>query len=44
LTEQLITDAGYELVYAGDLRNACAVEDLLGVIFAVAGQRGHPLY
>jgi 8-hydroxy-5-deazaflavin:NADPH oxidoreductase len=40
VTEQLITDAGYEPAYAGDLTNARAVEDFIGVIFAVAGQRG----
>jgi 8-hydroxy-5-deazaflavin:NADPH oxidoreductase len=40
----LITDAGYEPVYAGDLSNARAVEDFVGVIFAVAGQRGPFFY
>jgi predicted dinucleotide-binding enzyme len=36
VTEQLIRDAGYEPVYAGGLENARAVEDFLGIIFAVA--------
>jgi predicted dinucleotide-binding enzyme len=36
ITEQLIRDAGYEPVSAGGLENARAVEDFLGVIFAVA--------
>jgi hypothetical protein len=31
-------------VYAGDLTNARAVEDFVGVIFAVAGQRGPFFY
>lgn len=44
VTEALIRDAGYEPVYAGDLGSARAVEDFLGVIFAVAGQRGPFLY
>src|SRR3954447_22159979 len=40
ITETLIGDAGYEPAYAGDLANAGAVEDFVGVLFAVAGQRG----
>ena len=44
VTETLIDDAGYEPVYAGDLASARAVEDFLGVIFAVAGQRGPFFY
>jgi 8-hydroxy-5-deazaflavin:NADPH oxidoreductase len=36
VTEQLIRDAGYEPASAGDLGAASAVEDFLGVIFAVA--------
>jgi predicted dinucleotide-binding enzyme len=36
VTEQLIKDAGYEPISAGGLENAGAVEDFLGVIFAVA--------
>jgi len=35
VTEQLIKDAGYEPVSAGGLENAGAVENFLGVIFAV---------
>jgi 8-hydroxy-5-deazaflavin:NADPH oxidoreductase len=35
VTEQLIRDAGYEPVSAGGLENARAVEDFLGVLFAV---------
>jgi len=44
VTAALITDAGYEPIYAGDLANARAVEDFLGVIFAIAGQRGPFFY
>jgi predicted dinucleotide-binding enzyme len=44
VTEALITDAGYEPVYAGNLTNARAVEDFLNVIFAIAGQRGPFFY
>jgi hypothetical protein len=44
VTELLITDAGYEPVYAGDLANARAVEDVLVMIFAVAAQRGPFFY
>lgn len=44
VTEQLITDAGYEPVYAGDLSNARAIEDFLGVLFAIAQQRGPFFY
>ncbi len=36
ITEQLIRDAGYEPVSAGGLGSARAVEDFLGVLFAVA--------
>jgi predicted dinucleotide-binding enzyme len=36
VTEQLIRDAGYEPVYAGGPENARAVEDFLGIIFAVS--------
>jgi predicted dinucleotide-binding enzyme len=35
VTEQLIRDAGYEPVYAGGLENARALEEMLGVLFAV---------
>src|SRR6188472_2806335 len=38
VTETLIRDAGYEPVSAGGLENSRAVEDFLGVIFAIAGQ------
>jgi 8-hydroxy-5-deazaflavin:NADPH oxidoreductase len=44
VTAALITDAGYDPIYAGDLANARAVEDFLGVIFAIAGQRGPFFY
>jgi len=44
VTEQLIRDAGFEPVSAGGLENARAVEDFLGVIFAVAGQSGPFFY
>lgn len=36
VTEQLIRDAGYEPVSAGDLGSARAVEDFLAIIFAVS--------
>jgi predicted dinucleotide-binding enzyme len=35
VTEQLIRDAGYEPVYAGGLEQARALEDHLGLLFAV---------
>jgi 8-hydroxy-5-deazaflavin:NADPH oxidoreductase len=44
VTERLIRDAGYEPVSAGGLENARAVEDFLGVIFAVAKQGGPFFY
>jgi 8-hydroxy-5-deazaflavin:NADPH oxidoreductase len=44
VTEQLIRDAGFEPVSAGGLENARAVEDFLGVIFAVARQSGPFFY
>jgi 8-hydroxy-5-deazaflavin:NADPH oxidoreductase len=44
VTVTLIHDAGYEPVYAGELGAARAVEDFLGVLFAVAGQRGPFFY
>ncbi len=43
-TETLIRDAGFEPVSAGGLESARAVEDFLGVIFRVAGQRGPFFY
>jgi predicted dinucleotide-binding enzyme len=36
VTEQLIRDTGYEPVSAGGLESARAVEDFLGIIFAVS--------
>ena len=44
MTETLIRDAGFEPVSAGGLESARAVEDFLGVILAVAGQRGPFFY
>ena len=44
VTKLLIQDAGYDPVSAGGLENARAVEDFLGVIFAVAGQSGPFFY
>jgi len=35
LTEQLSRDAGYEPVYVGDLDQARALEDALGLVFAI---------
>ncbi len=36
VTEQLIRDAGYDPVYAGGLENARALEEMLGILFAVS--------
>jgi predicted dinucleotide-binding enzyme len=44
VTETLIRDAGYDPVSAGDLSKARAVEDFLGVIFAVSSERGPFFY
>jgi predicted dinucleotide-binding enzyme len=44
VTEQLIRDAGYEPVSAGGLENARAVEDSLGVIFAIAQNGTGPFW
>lgn len=44
VTEALIRDAGYEPASAGGLENARAVEDFLGVIFAVSKQSGPFFY
>jgi 8-hydroxy-5-deazaflavin:NADPH oxidoreductase len=44
VTETLIRDAGFEPVSAGGLENAAAVEDFLGVIFAVARESGPFFY
>src|SRR5579884_215359 len=43
VTEQLIRDAGYEPVYAGDLGQARALEEMLSVLMAVnrAGLGAH---
>ena len=43
VTERLIRDAGYEPISAGGLESARAVEDFLGVIFAIA-QEGGPFF
>jgi predicted dinucleotide-binding enzyme len=43
VTERLIRDAGFDPVSAGGLENARAVEDFIGVIFAVASQ-GSPFF
>ena len=43
VTEQLIRDAGYEPVYAGDLGNAQAQEQLIKLVFAIA-QSGPVFY
>jgi predicted dinucleotide-binding enzyme len=44
VTEQLIRDAGYEPVSAGGLENARALEDFLGVLFAVAQSGPGPFW
>jgi 8-hydroxy-5-deazaflavin:NADPH oxidoreductase len=44
VTERLIRDAGFEPVSAGGLENARAVEDFLGVLFAIAQQSGPFFY
>jgi predicted dinucleotide-binding enzyme len=44
VTERLIRDAGYEAVSAGGIENAHAVEDFLGIIFAVSQQSGPFFY
>ena len=43
LTEQLIRDAGYDPIYAGDLGNAHAQEQMIKLVFAIA-QRGPMFY
>jgi predicted dinucleotide-binding enzyme len=43
-TEQLIRDAGYEPVYAGGLEKARALEDGLGLVFAVMQGAGEPVF
>jgi predicted dinucleotide-binding enzyme len=44
VTETLIRDAGFDPVFTGSLESARAVEDFIGVIFAVAGQTGPFFY
>jgi len=44
VTETLILDAGYEPVYAGDLGAARAIEDFLGLLFALSGTTGPVFY
>jgi hypothetical protein len=44
VTERLIRDAGYDPVYAGGLENARALEDFLGVIFAIAQSGTGPFW
>lgn len=44
VTEQLIRDAGYEPVYAGDLQNARALEDFLGPLGAFSRASGGPVF
>jgi predicted dinucleotide-binding enzyme len=43
VTEQLIRDAGYEPMSAGGLDSARAVEDFLGVLFALMTTSGGPV-
>ncbi|MBA2476924.1 MAG: NAD(P)-binding domain-containing protein [Actinobacteria bacterium] len=44
LTEQLIRDSGYEPVSAGGLESARALEETLGVLFAVMSTGGGPVF
>jgi predicted dinucleotide-binding enzyme len=44
VTEQLISDAGYEPVYAGGLDKARALEDGIGLVFAVMQGAGEPVF
>jgi predicted dinucleotide-binding enzyme len=44
VTEELIRAAGYEPLSAGGLENARAIEDFLGVIFAVRQTLGEPFF
>ena len=44
VTEQLIRDAGYEPVSAGGLENARAVEDFVGLLFAISKESGQTFY
>jgi predicted dinucleotide-binding enzyme len=43
-TETLVRDAGYEPAYAGDLGAARALEDSLGILFALSRERGPFFY
>ena len=40
VTERLIRDAGYDPVSAGNLDAAAAIEQAIGLVFAIAGERG----
>ena len=44
VTEQLIRDAGYEPVYAGGLDKSRALEDFLGILFALSQTSGPVFY
>jgi predicted dinucleotide-binding enzyme len=44
VTEQLITDAGYDPVYAGTLDSARAIEDFLAVLFAISKAGAGPFF
>ena len=44
VTEQLIRDAGYEPVYAGGLDKSRALEDFLGILFALSQTAGPVFY
>ena len=44
VTEQLIRDAGYEPVYAGRLDKSRALEDFLGILFAISQTAGPVFY
>jgi 8-hydroxy-5-deazaflavin:NADPH oxidoreductase len=44
VTEQLIRDAGYEPVSAGGLENSRAVEDFVGLLFAISKESGQTFY
>jgi 8-hydroxy-5-deazaflavin:NADPH oxidoreductase len=44
VTEQLIRDAGFDPVYAGDLTNARALEDFLAAFFAFSQASGGPVF
>ena len=44
VTEQLIRDAGYDPMYAGGLDKSRALEDFLGVLFALSQTSGPVFY